>query len=50
MFTLKDIAKRNYGRTWTLEQLKTLVRKGKLSTEDFEEITGETYDDTLDSK
>lgn len=43
MNTLKDMAKRNYGRTWTIEMLETLVKRGKLSASDFEEITGLSY-------
>jgi len=45
-----EMAKRNYGRTWTKEMLAALVQKGLdnpdkviLTPEQYEEITGEVY-------
>lgn len=38
-----DLAKKNYGRTWTIEMLVALVGKNKLTPEQYEEITGEVY-------
>lgn len=37
-----DMAKRNYDRgLWTKEMIKALVVKGKLTAEEYEQITGE---------
>ena len=41
--TVKEMAKNYYPKLWNIERLKTLVAVGKLSEEDFKEITGETY-------
>ena len=38
-----EIAKRNYGRTWTDEMLAKLVEKGKLKASEYKEITGNDY-------
>lgn len=38
-----DIAKKNYGRTWTIEMVKALVAKGLITEVQFKEITGEDY-------
>lgn len=38
-----EMAKKNYGRTWTKEMLAALVVKGKLTPEEYLEITGESY-------
>ena len=45
MLTVKDIAKANYGRTWTKDMLKALVLKQSLqfTADDYEEITGEVF-------
>lgn len=43
--TVKSIAAANYGRTWSIEQLAGLVSTGKLTKEDFKEIT--TFDYSL---
>lgn len=39
---IKELCKKNYGRTWTKEMLAALVAKGKLAPEDYREITGES--------
>lgn len=41
--TVKEMAKNYYPKLWNIERLKALVAVGKLSEEDFKEITGETY-------
>lgn len=38
-----ELCKRNYGRTWTKEMIAALVVKGKLTAEQYQEITGESY-------
>jgi uncharacterized XkdX family phage protein len=39
-----DLAKKNYDRgLWSKEMLATLVKKGKLTTEQYKEITGVDY-------
>lgn len=38
-----DLAKKNYGRTWTIEMIAALVVKGKLTAAEYQEITGEAY-------
>lgn len=37
------LAKNNYGRTWTIEMIRALVAKKQLTSEQFEDITGEKY-------
>lgn len=39
----KELAKKNYPRCWTAEMVEVLVAKGKLTSADYEEITGMTY-------
>ena len=41
--TVKEMAKNYYPKLWNIDRLKALVAVGKLSEEDFKEITGETY-------
>lgn len=45
MNSTKELAKKNYGRTWTKDMLKKLVEKPALefTAEDYKEITGEDY-------
>lgn len=38
-----DLAKKNYGRTWTIEMIAALVGKGKLTPDQYQEITGQVY-------
>lgn len=39
-----DIAQKNYGRgLWTDDMLAKLVSKGKITSAQYEEITGEAY-------
>ncbi len=41
--TVYDLAKKNYGRTWTKEMVEMLVVKDLLTETEYEEITGESY-------
>ena len=42
--TVFDVAKKNYDRgLWTVEMIAALVVKGKLTAEQYTEITGEAY-------
>ena len=41
--TVFEMAKKYYPKLWDKERLVTLVEAGKLSSEQFAEITGETY-------
>lgn len=42
--TIKEMVKKNYERgLWTIEMLDRLVGIGKLTSEDFKEITGEDF-------
>lgn len=38
-----EMTKKNYGRTWTIEMVRALVKKNLLTVEQFKEITGEDY-------
>ena len=39
--TVYEMAKEYYPKLWNLERMKSLVKNNKLSTEDYEKITGE---------
>ena len=39
----KDLAIKNYPRCWTDDMVVKLVVKGKLTSADYEEITGNAY-------
>lgn len=39
-----EMAKRYYPNKWNETMLRHLVEIGRLTTEQFEEITGKTYD------
>lgn len=42
-----EMAKKNYARgLWTDDMIARLVKKGKLTAADYEEITGSTYTGT----
>ena len=43
MLSNYELAKKNYGRTWTAEMLVKLVEKGKLKETDYNDITGYVY-------
>lgn len=40
-----EIAKAKYPNDWNLEMIRRLVEKGRITAEEFEEITGEPYDE-----
>ena len=40
---VKRLAIKYYPRLWNINRLKALVAAGKLSEEDYKEITGEIY-------
>lgn len=40
---VKEMAKRYYPKNWNIDRLKALVVAGKLTQEEFEEITGTEY-------
>lgn len=39
-----ELAKKYYPALWNIDRLKKLVVVGKLTEEQFKEITGEAYD------
>lgn len=41
--SIYEQAKKYYPKYWDIDRLRTLVAKGKLTPEQFEEITGEVY-------
>lgn len=45
MIDIYEKAKKNYPTPWNKAMLKRLVRNGSLTPEQFEEITGEPYDE-----
>jgi len=49
MQTAYELAKKNYGRTWTIEMLQALVDKGKLSVDEYVEITQSSAEDLIQS-
>jgi len=40
---VKTLALKYYPVLWPLDRLKTLVAAGKLTPEEYEEVTGEAY-------
>jgi hypothetical protein len=40
---VKGLAIKYYPRLWSINRLKALVAAGKLSEEDYKEITGKEY-------
>ena len=45
MNKIYEMAKKNYPRLWNIDMLRTLVDKGRITPEQFKEITGEDYDE-----
>jgi hypothetical protein len=41
--TTKELAMKNYPRCWTDDMVQKLVAKGKLTSAEYEEITGNAY-------
>lgn len=44
MNKIYDMAKRNYPHLWNIEMLRALVDKGRITPEQFKEITGKDYE------
>ena len=44
MIDYYDMAKRNYPDNWNLEMMRRYVQRGKITPEQYEEITGDAYD------
>ena len=40
-----EMAKRNYPANWNIEMLRTFVRLGRITPEEYEQITGEPYEE-----
>jgi hypothetical protein len=40
-----ELAKKYYPQFWDKDRLRKLVKKGKLSTEEYKKITGEEYEE-----
>ena len=40
-----QLALKNYPENWNIEMMRTLVFKGRLSEEEYEEITGEAFEE-----
>lgn len=43
---VKELAKKYYPQYWDIKKITNLVKAGKLSEADYEEITGSTYQAT----
>lgn len=44
MNKIVELAKKNYPDQWNIEMVRNLVVKGRISEEEYEEITGEEYE------
>lgn len=44
MNKIYELAKKNYPDLWNIDMLRNLVAKGRLTEEQFREITGEDYE------
>ena len=38
-----DMAKKNYPQNWNIDMLKKFVQLDRITAEEYEDITGETY-------
>ena len=43
MLSVKNLAEKYYPKYWDKDRLRTLVQAGKLTEEEYQEITGEKY-------
>lgn len=41
--TVFEMAKKYYPKLWSIERLQALVEAKKLTTDEYKEITGESY-------
>lgn len=39
-----EIAKKNYPDPWNIAMLRVLVERGKITADEYKEITGEDYE------
>lgn len=44
MNKIAQLAKKNYPDQWNIEMVRNLVVKGRITEEEYEEITGEVYE------
>ena len=44
MLNYIELAKKNYPDIWNREMLRRYVQKGRITAEQYEEITGEAYE------
>lgn len=44
MNKIAELAKKNYPDQWNIEMVRNLVVKGRITEEEYEEITGEIYE------
>ena len=44
MNKIYELAKKNYPTLWNIDMLRNLVAKGRITEEQFNEITGEDYE------
>lgn len=40
-----ELAKKYYPNYWSIERIKALVKAGKLTAEEYQQITGEAYEE-----
>ena len=45
MVNYYEMAKKNYPDPWNKNMIRRLVEKGRLTPEEYEDITGEPYDE-----
>ena len=45
MNKIAQLAKKNSPEQWNIEMVRNLVVKGRISEEEYEEITGEEYEE-----
>lgn len=45
--TIKEMAKKYYPKLWNIDRLYALVEAGKLTREDYKELTGEDYPEIM---
>lgn len=43
MLSVKKMAEKYYPEYWDKDRLRTLVKAGKLTEEEYQELTGEKY-------
>lgn len=43
MLSVKKMAEKYYPKYWDKDRLRTLIQAGKLTEEEYQELTGEKY-------